>query len=294
MFIANHATHPMNHTSHKQGFTLVEVMVTCLIGILLVGTLMTLFLAQRRALHATGQLNEMQQNLRAGMSPLTRELAMTGYGLPVIQEHIDDWLTWGPEMTTNPTIIDGSGVNPDTIHMAAAFEPPFTSTVTLSTNGQHTITLESGAAHLVNLTNRSVLFLGKCEVVRVVGISGDVLTISSHPVTRKGLMYNHLPGDPVELVKIVSYTCLPDPGQFPNKPVLVRHENLDERPVLWQRIVATGIDNLQVTRDPGEPLAIVELMTRTEERDPFYTDPDHNDNYRRQTMTSSAYMVNRR
>jgi type IV pilus assembly protein PilW len=65
-------------TCHK-GFTLVELMVTTLVSGLVVIAIYSAYLAQQRTALAQEQVSQMQQNLRAGLDIMEREIRMAGY-----------------------------------------------------------------------------------------------------------------------------------------------------------------------------------------------------------------------
>ena len=64
----------------KKGFTLIEMLVSIAIGTLIMGIGLSLFYAQRKSFSVQEQISEMQQNLRAGMHVMSREIRMAGYG----------------------------------------------------------------------------------------------------------------------------------------------------------------------------------------------------------------------
>jgi len=61
------------------GFTLVEMMVSIGIGMVVVAAVTTTFVTQTKVYNAQEQINEMQQNARAALDVITRELKMAGY-----------------------------------------------------------------------------------------------------------------------------------------------------------------------------------------------------------------------
>lgn len=62
-----------------RGFTLLEVVVALAIGLMLLGTLYTFFLTQKKAYNVQEQVAEMQQNARAAMDMMVNELRMAGF-----------------------------------------------------------------------------------------------------------------------------------------------------------------------------------------------------------------------
>jgi type IV pilus assembly protein PilW len=73
----------MNKTRHinsnKQGFTLVELLVAIAISGIVAGAIFTAFQSQQKSYLAQDQVAEMQQNLRAAMDFVVRDIRMAGY-----------------------------------------------------------------------------------------------------------------------------------------------------------------------------------------------------------------------
>ncbi|OPY11069.1 MAG: hypothetical protein A4E66_01437 [Syntrophus sp. PtaB.Bin001] len=61
------------------GFTLVELMISMLVGLIVLYASYDLFIMQNRTLSNQDQIVEMQQNARAAIDMLTREIRMAGY-----------------------------------------------------------------------------------------------------------------------------------------------------------------------------------------------------------------------
>ena len=61
------------------GFTLIEILIALAISGILLGGVSTQFISQQESYQAQDQVVEMQQNLRAGISYMTKELRMAGY-----------------------------------------------------------------------------------------------------------------------------------------------------------------------------------------------------------------------
>lgn len=73
----------MNKTRHiksyKKGFTLVELLIAMAITGIVAGAIFTAFLSQQKSYLAQEQVAEMQQNLRAAMDIMVRDIRMAGY-----------------------------------------------------------------------------------------------------------------------------------------------------------------------------------------------------------------------
>lgn len=66
-------------TTSGQGFTLVELLVAMAIGTIVLASIYGAYLVQQRHYIAQSQVAEMQQNIRAGMNLITRDIRMAGY-----------------------------------------------------------------------------------------------------------------------------------------------------------------------------------------------------------------------
>ena len=69
----------MHLKSHQKGFTLVELLVTLAIFSVAITAIYTSYLTQQKTYLAQAEVTAMQQNLRAGMYHLERELHMAGF-----------------------------------------------------------------------------------------------------------------------------------------------------------------------------------------------------------------------
>ncbi len=63
----------------SRGFTLVEVLIAMAVGALLLAGLFSVYVNQKKVYTLREQIAEMQQNARAGMALLGREIRMAGY-----------------------------------------------------------------------------------------------------------------------------------------------------------------------------------------------------------------------
>jgi len=65
--------------SNKKGFTLIELLIAMAITGIVAGAIFTAFQSQQKSYLIQDQVTEMQQNLRAGMDLMVREIRMAGY-----------------------------------------------------------------------------------------------------------------------------------------------------------------------------------------------------------------------
>ena len=63
----------------SRGFTMVELLITMLISGVIMAAIYSAYTAQQRTYLAQQQVAGMQQNIRAGLDIMVRELRMAGY-----------------------------------------------------------------------------------------------------------------------------------------------------------------------------------------------------------------------
>ncbi|MBU1140797.1 MAG: prepilin-type N-terminal cleavage/methylation domain-containing protein, partial [Proteobacteria bacterium] len=96
---------------NNRGFTLVELMITLVIVGIISAAMYTAFTTQLQSYTAQDQVAEMQQNIRAAMDIMTREIRMAGF---------DPRSTSGADITTATAanlvftlVADGDGIDND-------------------------------------------------------------------------------------------------------------------------------------------------------------------------------------
>lgn len=67
------------HKNNEHGFTLIEVVIGLTICLILMGVTVSIFNVQRESYNLQEQVTEMQQNVRATMDMMVREIRMAGY-----------------------------------------------------------------------------------------------------------------------------------------------------------------------------------------------------------------------
>ncbi len=122
-------------------------------------------------------------------------------------------------------------------------------------------------------------------MARVVGVTGDQLTISKDPAAAGvGLDYEYPAGTPIELVKMVTYSCGSTATTDPALIYLMRDDHTSDYPNWVDRIVAVGIEHLEVS-GTGNSVQLA-LTGRAQEEDDAYTHPTEGDGFRRSTLSS--------
>lgn len=69
----------INKLSNNEGFTLIELMISLFISALIMGGVMVVNKSQKETYAAQLEVAQMQQNIRAGLSIMLRDLRMAGY-----------------------------------------------------------------------------------------------------------------------------------------------------------------------------------------------------------------------
>jgi len=80
-------------TGNDSGFTIVELMVVLILAALVTAAIYKTFPAQQKAVISQEQVTEMQQEVRAAMNILEREIAMAGYN-PRRSQPTEECYTW--------------------------------------------------------------------------------------------------------------------------------------------------------------------------------------------------------
>jgi len=271
----------------REGFTLTEVLISSFLSLGVIAGALTAFVQYRQIMDTQKTLSGIQQNLRIGMTTLTRDISMAGYGLDVSDDRLRQWLTWAP-ITTNPQI--GSGNGSDTLTLAGAYEKA-SSLTAASQIGDTQIIVEPDAASKFNLTNRKLIYVGECELARIVGMANNILTISTDLTSpTKGLKYAYPVGAAVELIKVYTYSV---DNTFQNadfRSCLRRIDLADTSTYWFENVVTLGIEQLAV-RQNGKSIDVA-IRGSSTKTDMTHVDPEFGDHYHRISVSNSVYMRN--
>ncbi len=273
---------------NQKGFTLVELLITLAILLVVVASLSSTFVFQRKTYDIQQQTNEMVQNARAAMDLMTSEMMMTGYG--VTTEALPTWLNWaGVTFGTDPVLIeDGTGaLGSDIIHVAGCFDGTTTTLAADASSGDTTITVTDGSDF--NTTTKSNICINGIERVVVTGVSGSTLTIDTDPGTtgNQGLSEGYDASATtfnICVVKIISYSIVQETDDSGNTVyTLKRDENLGA----GRQPLAENIIDMQVTQVPStgaiRGVEIDPLTAQTDKLDPNYS---QNGGYRTYSLRS--------
>lgn len=264
----------------RAAFTLSEMLMAIGLSALLIAGMVVFFVNQRRASNAMAQVNDMTQSLRIALDAVTADLRTAGYGAPII--NIATWVPWVSGVTSAVSVVQGASGSADIMYLVGAFDDPAGTLSAASAAGSTTITLQSGQGAKFDTSKKKVIFVGRCENARIVSISGDTLTVSVDPTASGfGLRYAYPDGTPVELVQVVTYSWGND--YAPYGQYLKRWENIGTVANEWQKMIASNIEDFQIT-GVGKRYSI-SISGRTGQMDPWYKDPVKGDHYRRTQMS---------
>jgi prepilin-type N-terminal cleavage/methylation domain-containing protein len=243
-------------TSREQGFTLVELMVAVAISLILLGAIFLTFKSQQDSYLTQDQISTMQQNLRAAMLMITKDLQMAGY---YTNFDTDDYtMNWDdlagsadPDGTDDETIrpllyahdnIDDSPGNKDKIRNGT----DFIVIAKASDKGRQLAAGEMASGNAIDASLRDVdnLKTDKCgllvkndlsyaEFFRVEEDSGP-MNLSPGRELRE----SYREGDFIFRADVVIYYVNED-----NNNLYLRRKNLGNNE--GAQVIAEGIDNLQ-------------------------------------------------
>lgn len=273
----------------RSGFTLVEVLVASALSVLVVVAIIGSFLQYRHSIRIQQQNAEIQSSLRTSFMVLSRDAALAGYGLRIFDHQLPLWITWVYGFAENPTITKGSGNESDVVTMAAAYDRVALISEDAAA-GSSSIRVGSGEGVNFNNTDRSLIYLGGCELVRITQVQGDTLVVSPHPQLDTGLRYSHPAGSAVERIRVVSYSVVHADESNLDEPYLRRSIHRPGGESWHHEAVVPGIEHLRVDRE-GNALTFV-LRAVSSQTDHRYT--EHEDNRRRGELSTTVYMRNLR
>jgi prepilin-type N-terminal cleavage/methylation domain-containing protein len=282
----------------NKGITLIELLVSLAIAGILVAGVYRTFMGQQRTYTAQEQVVDMQQNVRAGINRMMREIRMAGFGnvsmlLPVPGVKI------GVKTYTDV-------VNPDyPVAGSVTILSAMGSTILTATPAANQITVksltDSQGNTLFDTGDRKYVSIGGVESGTITNIAGTTLTLNGN------LTYSHLArmdhldadGNPVDVngnpvivsvfaIRAISY-------QVDGTKTLLRNENMGA----GGQALADNIENLQFVyldakgNPPAKNADIrvvqVTLKARTNDSDPQYkTDGG----YRKRVIVSNVHLKN--
>ena len=270
-----------------QGFTLVELLIAMALALVILTSLSSTFILQQKTYDVQQQIAEMNQNARAAMDIMSREIMLTGYGIVKNSSGNYDnlsWIDWVDDadgndinFTSEPFFIQsGTGDSTesggsDIIHIAGCFDGPAASLSSNASADTTTIDVTSGAEF--NTDKKKLICINGIENTIVTEISGNTLTINPG---LKNEYDTSVTTVPICVVKVISYSIVQETEDGEKVYTLKRNENLGAgRQPLAENIVELGISQ------SGTSIEINPLTAQTDKADPNYSE---NNGHRRRSF----------
>ncbi|MBW2040082.1 MAG: prepilin-type N-terminal cleavage/methylation domain-containing protein [Deltaproteobacteria bacterium] len=153
----------------SKGFTLIELMVALVISALMVGATYSVFIGQQRTYATQTGVMDMQQNARAAMTMMLRELRMAGFGVGNSGFNVEGF-------TQAITVVNNTG-QPDQITVVYAAEQ--VSTVQSVSGTQ--VTLADGGDSFDTDKKKYIAFETLRTVYTITTVTGNNLTLNGSP-----------------------------------------------------------------------------------------------------------------
>ena len=204
---------------NEQGMTLIEVMVSLLIGVTVIAAAFTALTTTQKANRANGQVVETQQNIRVAMDLISGDIKKAGFGASGIVGNCSALI--GATTQVAPIVpadktVGGNDNGPDSIPMIvpSTGSNPVWTLANNTTIGFNQITLQAGAVAAMSaagltpgVNNNDLISIGGLSSVRVQNIAGDTLTLASTVAAPARFLANM----PVYLMQCVTYQVIQAP-----------------------------------------------------------------------------------
>jgi prepilin-type N-terminal cleavage/methylation domain-containing protein len=237
---------------HETGVTLIELMIVLLISALLTAAIYAAFISQQKSYAIQTGVTDMQQNARAALTLMERDLRMAGFCVGDSGFSVRDY--WDNEINSAITITDNTSPTPDQITVVYAARQ----VSTVASIVGNTVTLDSGGDQFDTGTDNKqcIAFETLRTVYTITGISGNELTLGSTPPANLADMRStETPsGAQAYLVKAITYQV--DDQTDPARPTLERVDSTDatapDTEDLWDDIAGYVTDlQIEYPYDPG-------------------------------------------
>jgi type II secretory pathway pseudopilin PulG len=177
----------------REGFTLVELLAATLIMMILVVGALAIYVRSNQTAADEQQYTRMQQDVRAAMYYLTRDVRMIASGMP------SNYQGYSLEGVDNED--QGGSVRPDRIRIAGDLENPFFATIVASNGSKTQLTLNDYALNFY--TYPASFFVGKLVLIlpnpgsSCTGMAIRQITSVKHTATAPTFFFN--PGQSKEI-----------------------------------------------------------------------------------------------
>jgi prepilin-type N-terminal cleavage/methylation domain-containing protein len=281
----------------NKGVTLIELLVALVISGILVGAIYRTFIGQQKTYTVQEQVVDMQQNVRAGINRMMREIRMAGFGnvsmllpppgITIGGKNYPDVVNPDYPVAGSVTIL--SGICFYYINGSGEKEVVSTTEVPVSNQIKVNSLTDSQGNVLFDTGDRKYVSIGGVESYTITNITGNTLTLSGT------LTYSHPVGTPVYGIRAVSYqvdgtlTLLRDEIPRPSTQPLPQPQPLVDNIETLQFVYLKDDGITQTANPPDIRVVRVTLRARTNDSDPEYKSDG---GYRKRVIASNIHLRN--
>jgi prepilin-type N-terminal cleavage/methylation domain-containing protein len=213
----------------QKGLTLIELLIAMtMTGILGAGIYRT-FVGQQHTYQVQEDIVDLQQNVRMAISQMVRDIRMAGFGRVDAKTFGASGMHGKYKNTVTP--------NNDSVTVVAAYQEVTTLAENIG-SGNSTIKVTDASSFSTSGPKQYICINGT-ESHRIKKIDGNSIEFFNDGNDTGELVDNHYAGEPIFLVKAITYSI----GMFDGKMCLLRDENLGPNPD--PQPVADNIEQLQ-------------------------------------------------
>jgi prepilin-type N-terminal cleavage/methylation domain-containing protein len=187
--------------NRQGGFTIIELMIVLVISAVVTAAVYAIFITQQKTYAIQSGVTDMQQNARAALMLMVRDLRMAGAGIGS-SFSVQDYA--GTARTAATTVTPGAGADdPDEIIVVYASEPDTASFVSAVSSNLVTLTDVSGFS-----VGDYISFETVRDVFLINGVTGTQLTLDRDPPGNLAAVANTTLGQTgarAYLVKAITY-----------------------------------------------------------------------------------------
>jgi prepilin-type N-terminal cleavage/methylation domain-containing protein len=185
---------------NESGVTLIELLIVVVISALLTASVYTTFISQQKSYAIQTGVSDMQQNARAALALMERDLRMAGFLVGDSGFTVQDF--GGTNVTNAITLVDNTG-QPDQITVVYASQQ--VSKVSGVSGTQ--VTLSDVTGFDISNGRQYIAFESENEVYTISNKAGNVLTLTSTPPAHLANMRSSeaTPGAWAYLVRAITY-----------------------------------------------------------------------------------------
>jgi prepilin-type N-terminal cleavage/methylation domain-containing protein len=187
--------------NNESGFTLIELLIVIVISALLTGAIYTTFMSQQRSYAIQTGVTDMQQNARAALSLMEKDIRMAGSGIGSSTFIVQDFD--GTIIGTINQVIRVTQGAPDSVTVVYASQR----LAKVSAVNGNQVTLSAVTGFGTANGQQYIAFESENQVYTITNIAGNILTLDSSPPAHLATMRSSeaTPGAWAFLVTAITY-----------------------------------------------------------------------------------------